>query len=81
MANSGKTETKSKPKELSATNLKNVLWQTLNKVKDGEMEAGAADSIATQSREIMRTINVQLQVARQTKRQVPTEIIEFSENA
>lgn len=69
-----------KPKELNATNLKNVLWQTLNKVKDGEMEAGAADSIASQSREIMRTINVQLQVARQTKRQVPTEIIEFSES-
>lgn len=67
-------------KELTATNLKNVLWETLNKVKDGTMEAGAADSIATQSREIMRTINVQLQVARQTKRQVPMEIVEFSEN-
>lgn len=76
MAKSVKTE----PQGLSATNLKNVLWQTLNKVKDGEMEAGAADSIATQSREIMRTINVQLQVARQTKRQVPMEIIDFSES-
>jgi len=71
---------KEKPKELTATNLKNVLWETLNKVKDGEMEAGAADSIATQSREILRTVNVQLQVARQTKRQVPMEIIEFSES-
>jgi hypothetical protein len=75
MAKSAKAE----PQELTATNLKNVLWQTLNKVKDGEMEAGAADSIATQSREIMRTINVQIQVARQTKRQVPMEIVEFSE--
>lgn len=71
---------KTEPKELSATNLKNVLWETLNKVKDGEMDAGAADSIATQSREIMRTINVQLSVARQTKRQVPIEIIDFSES-
>lgn len=71
---------KAEPKELSATNLKNVLWETLNKVKDGEMDAGAADSIATQSREIMRTINVQLSVARQTKRQVPIEIIDFSES-
>jgi hypothetical protein len=75
MAKTAKTQ----PQELTATNLKNVLWQTLNKVKDGEMEAGAADSIATQSREIMRTINVQLQVAKQTKRQVPTGIIDFSE--
>ena len=70
---------KTDAQELTATNLKNVLWETLNKVKDGEMDAGAADSIATQSREIMRTINVQLQVARQTKRQVPMEIIDFSE--
>jgi hypothetical protein len=67
--------------QLTATNLKNVLWETLNKVKDGEMDAGAADSIATQSREIMRTINIQLSVARQTKRQVPMEIIEFSEKS
>ena len=76
MAKTSKTETQ----QLSATNLKNVLWETLNKVKDGEMDAGAADSIATQSREIMRTINVQLAVARQTKRQVPMEIIDFSES-
>lgn len=75
MAKTIKTDTQ----ELTATNLKNVLWETLNKVKDGEMDAGAADSIATQSREIMRTINVQLQVARQTKRQVPMEIVDFSE--
>lgn len=71
---------KAEPKELSAVNLKNVLWETLNKVKDGEMDAGAADSIASQSREIMRTINVQLQVARQSKRQVPMEIVDFSES-
>lgn len=71
---------KAEHQELTATNLKNVLWETLNKVKDGEMDAGAADSIATQSREIMRTINVQLQVARQAKRQIPMEIVDFSES-
>ena len=76
MAKTVKTESK----ELTATSLKNVLWETLNKVKDGEMDAGAADSIATQSREIMRTINVQLSVACQTKRQVPMEIVDFSES-
>ena len=75
MAKTAKSEQK-----LTAQNLKNVLWETLNKVKDGEMDAGAADSIATQGREICRTINLQLQVARQSKRQVPLEIIDFSEN-
>lgn len=70
-----------KIQELTATNLKNALWETLNKVRSGDMDAGQADSVATQSREIMRTINVQLQVARQTKRQVPMEIVDFSESS
>jgi hypothetical protein len=38
-----------------------------------------ADAIAAQSREILRTIKVQLQVAGQAKRSVPQEIIEFTE--
>jgi len=38
-----------------------------------------ADAIAAQSREILRTVKIQLQVAGQAKRQVPQEIIEFSE--
>jgi hypothetical protein len=66
--------------KLTATNLKTVLWETLNKVKDGEMDAGAADSIATQAREIVRTSNLQLQVAKQSKRPIPTDILNFSEN-
>lgn len=43
------------------------------------MPANRADAIAAQSREILRTIKVQLQVAGQAKRGVPQEIIDFSE--
>jgi hypothetical protein len=75
MAKSTKTDLK-----LTAQNLKNELWETLQRVKDGSIDAGAADSIASASREICRTVNLQLQVARQTKRQVPMEIVDFSEN-
>jgi hypothetical protein len=75
MAKSTKADLK-----LTAQNLKNELWETLQRVKDGTIDAGAADSIASQSREICRTVNLQLQVARQTKRQVPMEIVDFSEN-
>ena len=75
MAKNAKTEQK-----LTAKNLKEVLWDTLNAVKDGTMDAGAADSIASQSREICRTVSLQLQVARQAKREVPNEIFDFSEN-
>lgn len=67
-------------KKLNAKNLKDVLWETLNSVKDGNMEAGQADSIATQSREILRTVNTQLRISQQAKRNVGTEVIDFGEN-
>jgi hypothetical protein len=67
-------------KKLNAKNLKEVLWDTLNAVKDGNMEAGQADSIATQSREILRTVNTQLKISQQAKRNVGTEVIDFGEN-
>ena len=64
---------------LTAKNLKNVLWETLNQVKEGKMDAGNADSIATQAREIIRLTNTQLKIASQSKRDIPAEIISFSE--
>lgn len=67
-------------KKLNAKNLKEVLWETLNEVKEGNMEAGQADSIATQSREILRTVNTQLKISQQAKRNVSTEVIDFGEN-
>ncbi len=66
-------------KDLSATNLKDALWETLNEVKEGTMQAGQADSIAGQAREILRTVKVQLQVANQAKRSVSADVITFAE--
>ena len=66
-------------KKLSADNLKDALWETLNDIKDGKITPASGDSIATQAREILRTVKVQLQIASQTKRQVPAEVIAFSE--
>ena len=73
--------TTEKKAKLTATALKNVLWDTLNEVKTGTMDPGNADSIATQAREIIRTTNTQLRISHQTKRPVPTDVINFSENA
>lgn len=75
-----KANTQAKSK-LTASALKNVLWDTLNEVKKGDMDPGNADSIATQAREIIRTTNTQLRIAHQTKRPVPVDVINFSENA
>ena len=64
---------------LSATNLKNALWDTLTKIKSDQMLAAQGDAIAAQAREILRTIKVQLQICAQSKRNVPTDVIDFAE--
>ncbi len=64
---------------LTASSLKDILWETLNDVKTEQMLPNRADAIAAQSREILRTIKTQLQVAGQSKRGVPQDIIDFSE--
>lgn len=65
--------------ELCATALKSALWETLNMVKEDKMDAGRADAIASQAREILRTTNTQLRVAQQAKRPVSADVIKFSE--
>jgi hypothetical protein len=67
--------------KLSAVNLKNALWETLKSIKSDEMQPAQGDAIASQAREILRTVKVQLQVAAQSKRNVPTEILDFVEKA
>lgn len=65
---------------LSASGLKNILWETLIDLKHDNILPNRADAIAAQSREILRTVKTQMQVAGQAKRPLPQEIIEFSEN-
>lgn len=65
--------------DLTATNLKQALWETLNSVKSGGCQPSEADAVATQAREILRTTNTQLRIAQQSKRNVPTQVIDFSE--
>lgn len=64
---------------LTAGSLKDVLWETLTDLKHENILPNRADSIAAQSREILRTIKTQLQVAGAAKRPVPADIITFSE--
>lgn len=64
---------------LTASKLKNALWDTLNKIRAGTTQPAEGDSIAAQAREILRTVKVQLQISQVAKRNVPTEVIDFSE--
>lgn len=66
-------------KDLTATNLKTALWETLQAIKDGTVQPGQGDAIASQAREILRTVKVQLQITNQSKRSVPADVISFAE--
>ena len=66
-------------KELTAVNLKDALWTTLNELKTGSVQPGQADAIASQAREILRTVRMQLMVTSQAKRSVPADVINFAE--
>jgi len=65
--------------ELSASNLKALIWDTLQDVRNGSITTEAANSISTLTREALRVVRTQLAVATQTKRDVPIEVIKFSE--
>ncbi len=65
--------------ELNASNLKAALWSTLNELRSGAVQPGQGDAIASQAREILRTVKVQLQVTSQSKRSVPADVIAFAE--
>jgi hypothetical protein len=72
------TDSTVQPK-LAASSLKQALWDTLNGLTSGTIQPGQGDAIASQAREILRTVKVQLQVINQSKRSVPLDVIEFAE--
>jgi adenylate kinase len=66
--------------KLTAVNLKNALWDTLQGLKDGKIQYTDADAISSQAREIIRTTNTQIKIAQASNRGLPKEVIAFSEN-
>lgn len=55
---------KNKTKELTSTNLKSALWETLNNVKNNpkKVSPAVANAVASTSRELMRVVNTELRV-------------------
>lgn len=71
-------ETTVQVKELTADNLKAELWQTLQDLRAGNIQPRQGDAIASQAREIIRIVKVQLQVSQQSKSPVQANLIEFT---
>lgn len=66
--------------KLSATSLKNTLWETLQGVKDGTIQYADADAIASQARSIIGVCKVQVSIAQASNRGLPQELVDFSES-
>lgn len=63
---------------LNAVNLKSALWDTLKGVKAGKIAAGSGDVVASQAREIIRTVRTQLTIFSQSGQEVSQEVIDFA---
>lgn len=63
---------------LNAVNLKNSLWATLQALRAGTITPGAGDAVASQAREILRTVRTQLQIFTQAGKAVTSELIDFA---
>jgi hypothetical protein len=48
-------------------------------LQKGDIQPGQGDAIASQAREILRTVRTQLAVISQAKRSVPVDVITFAE--
>lgn len=55
-----------------------MLWDNMQKVKAGKLDPNVANSIAMQSREIIRANYLQLKVAGQSNRKVPSKVLMFA---
>lgn len=63
---------------LNAVNLKTALWDTLKQVKSGKMTPGSGDAVASQAREIIRTVRTQLAIFSQSGKEVSEEVVTFA---
>lgn len=63
---------------VNSTKLKAALWDTLQEVKGGTIQPVVANSVATQAREILRTVKIELQFA-SAKNSVPAKTKKFAE--
>ena len=63
---------------LTAVALKGALWETLKELRTGKVDPAVADSVAVQAREITRVARLQLQIVKQSKTEVPAELIQFA---
>ena len=64
--------------DLTAKNLKMTLWDTINDLREQKIDPGVADSIASQSREVVRIAREQRMIIQSAGLALPDELITFA---
>lgn len=65
-------------KTLKASELKGILWETLQKLEKREIDVATADAIAQQSREIVRVVKSQQSILQQAQENITDELIDYA---
>jgi hypothetical protein len=71
-------KTKTTKTVLTADNLKNALWDTLQQVKAKNIDPTVANAVSSQAREIMRVVRTQVQIAVLQGKKPTTEMLEYT---
>lgn len=66
-----------KNEKLTSNSLKMALWTTLKAVKSKRINPAIANSVASQSREIMRVVRAEIDIARLAGQKPGTALITF----
>lgn len=70
---------KSEKSTLSAMNLKKTLWETLELLRSNNLDVNEAVAVAGLAREIIRCTSTQLKISVHSGRELPKDILDFSE--
>lgn len=54
--------------KLNAESLKQVLWQTMHDLREGRITPDKAHAIASQAREILRTVKIQISISKNSNK-------------
>lgn len=65
--------------ELNAKNLKKILWDNLQGVQNGTVQPAQADAMASQAREILKTVKTELEICKQSGKPVSDKLQKFPE--
>ena len=64
---------------LNAESLKSILWENLTGLKSGEIQPQQADAMASQAREILKTVKLELEITKAAGQAVSETLRAFPE--